>query len=322
MKRLEIVGPGKVGTFDRAEPMPGPDQVLIRTQTVGICHSDVELLNGKFITDFSYPIVPGHEWVGVVEAVGPGVSRLALGDRVVGLCRVGDNHYFGLNIDGAAAERFAVDADWLFQVPAEMSSASGALVEPFTVAYYAIDVHGPLPGGDTVVVLGAGAIGLSCIAAVVAMGGVAIAVDPSPERRELAGRLGAIAALDPTDQLQESVLAMTEGRGADLVLEASGAAAALASALQLVRQFGRITYVGFNIGEQVTCELGLIQSKDLSVKGITGSGDVWERAIALLAEKDIDLTPLVTATFTLDDAQQAFERVAQGRDIKVQLTVT
>lgn len=154
MKRLEIFGPGSVGVVERPEPVVGPNQVLVRSEMVGICHSDVELLYGKFITDFSYPIVPGHEWVGTVEELGHNVAGFDVGDRVVGLCRVGDNAYFGLNVDGAASERFAVDADWLFKVPPTMSSASGALVEPFTVAYYGIDVHGPLPAGDKVVVLG------------------------------------------------------------------------------------------------------------------------------------------------------------------------
>lgn len=321
MKALEIVDAGVLRVAERPHPTPGPRQVVVRSEVVGICHSDIELLHGFFITPFTYPIVPGHEWVGVVDEVGEQVTELSPGDRVVGDCRVAANDYFGLNLDGAAAEYFLADADWLYTIPASLTPASGAFIEPFTVAYYGIHVHGGVAPGENVVILGAGAIGLCCVAAVVGMGGTAIVVDPDERRRALARSIGAVHAFTPGEALLGQVREVTGGTGGDLVLECSGASAALADALQLVRQFGRITYIGFNIGHMVTSELGLIQSKDLSVKGITGSPDVWPEAIGFMVDKGIDLTPLVTASFPLVEAPEAFARVEQGRDIKVHIVV-
>jgi threonine dehydrogenase-like Zn-dependent dehydrogenase len=96
--------------------------------------------------------------------------------------------------------------------------------------------------------------------------------------------------------------------------------AVLAAALELVRQFGKITYVGFNIGQQLVSELGLIQSKDLTVRGITGSPGVWPAAIGLIERAGIDLTPLVTSVFSLAEAPAAYAKARSGRDIKVHIS--
>jgi L-iditol 2-dehydrogenase len=317
MLAVRIQRPGDLAVADVPEPIPAGRAVVVRAEMVGVCHSDVEVIDGHFITPVTYPITPGHEWVGRVAGLGPDASRFAVGDRVVGDCRVAANDYFGLNLDGAASELFLADETWLYPVPDSFSAHSAALIEPFTVAYYAIDVHGPLEPGTRVLVLGGGAIGLCCCAAATGLGAEVILVEPIARRRELARELGAVATFAPGDELAEAVLARTGGLGADLVLEASGAASALASALRLVRQFGRITYVGFNIGQQVTSELGLIRSKDLAVRGITGSPGVWPAAIELIERAGIDLTPLVTAVFPLTEAQAAYTRARSGEDVKI-----
>jgi L-iditol 2-dehydrogenase len=321
MIALEITEPGVLNLCNRPDPIPGSGEVLIRGEVVGICHSDIEVLEGKFITPLRFPLIPGHEWVGTIVSVGLNIHTLAPGDRVVGDCRVGVNDYFGLNRDGAAAELFLAREDWLYKVPTSMSSSSAALIEPFTVGYYGVYVHGGVKPGAKVVILGAGAIGLCSTAIISALGAEAITIDPNPDRRSLALRMGASHVLAPSASLEEDVLNLTNGQGADLVLEASGASSALAVALKLVRQFGQVTYIGFNIGEIVTSELGLIQSKDLTVRGITGSPEVWPAAIELMLTKKIDLTPLVTSTFPLSQAQEAFDRVSNREDIKVHIIV-
>lgn len=320
MQQVRIQQPGSLALLEAPEPVAAGTQVVVRAEMIGICHSDVEVIDGHFITPVDYPITPGHEWVGRITALGPRATRFAVGDRVVGDCRVGANDYFGLNLDGAAAELFLADESWLYPVPDGFSAHSGALIEPFTVAYYAIAVHGPLEPGSRVLVLGGGPIGLCCVAAATGFGAEAIVVDPSEQRRALARQLGAKAVLEPGDGLRAAVLELTGGQGADLVLEASGAPAALAAALELVRQFGRITYVGFNIGQQVTSELGLIQSKDLTVRGITGSPGVWPAAIELIERAGIDLTPLVTSVFPLAEAPAAYARARSGQDVKVHIS--
>ncbi len=322
MRHVQITRPSALAVVESPVPVPIGAQVVVRAEMVGICHSDIEVIDGHFITPVAYPLTPGHEWVGRIAALGPEACRFAVGDRVVGDCRVGANDYFGLNLDGAASEQFLADESWLYPVPDGFSPHSAALIEPFTVGYYAISVHGPLEPGSRVLVLGGGPIGLCATAAAAGLGAEVITVDPAEGRRALARQLGAKAAFAPGPSLGAAVREATDGLGADLVIEASGASPALAAALELVRQFGRITYVGFNIGQQVTSELGLIQSKDLTVRGITGSPGVWPEAIDLLARADIDLTPLVTSVFPLADAPAAYERVRTGAEIKVHLSFT
>jgi L-iditol 2-dehydrogenase len=259
-----------------------------------------------------------------VTQVGPGVDRVVVGDRVVGDCRVGANEYFGLTFDGSGAEFFKARQDWLHKVPAEFSWTQAALVEPFTVAYYALHIQGGTDASEWVAILGGGTIGLCCLAAAKGMGARTILIEPSPERRSIGAGMGADVVVDPRGgSLEDTVNEATGGRGADLVLEASGAGAALASTLRIVGQFGRITFIGFNIGEQVSSQLGLIQSKDLSIKGITGSTGVWPKAIRFMGTARIDLSPLVSSHFRLEQGDAALEQVRKhAAGIKAHIAAT
>jgi len=127
--------------FVRIEvPALGPDDVLVRSKVVGLCRSDIELLEGHLDEQLavSYPIVPGHEWSGEVMEVGASVTKVAPGAPVVGECVLAANHWFGFTYNGAAAETFVVPSRLLHELPASLSYEQGALVEPFTIAYRAI----------------------------------------------------------------------------------------------------------------------------------------------------------------------------------------
>ena len=139
------------------------------------------------------------------------------------------------------------------------------------------------------------------------MGARVIVVDPVPLRRDIAKRLGADAAVDPsTGNSGEAVRELTQG-GADLVVEASGHSASLASAFDYARPEGRISMVGINIGNKIPVELGKIQMKNLTVRGCIGSPGVWPSAIRFLERTGIDLSPIQTHSFALDDALTALE---------------
>ena len=114
MRALIYRGPDDPAVTDVETPSIGPDDVLVRSHAVGICHSDFELLEGRYIIPFSYPITPGHEWAGEVVEVGSAVEGLAPGDRVVGECVVGPGgrDHFGFNISGAAAQLFKARGEW------------------------------------------------------------------------------------------------------------------------------------------------------------------------------------------------------------------
>src|SRR4051812_12294863 len=162
MKALVFQGPRDAAVLDRDAPAIGPDDVLIRSRAVGICHSDFELLEGRYIIPVSYPIVPGHEWSGEVVQVGSGVEGLRAGDAVVGECVVGPEgrDHFGFSIDGADAEYFKARGEWLHKLPEGTAHSVGALVEPFSVAYNAVLTAGGMDASDTVAVIGGGAGGL------------------------------------------------------------------------------------------------------------------------------------------------------------------
>jgi len=305
MHALQYLGENRPEVTDLPVPSIGPDEVLVAARSVGVCHSDIELLEGRYIIPFSYPLIPGHEWSGEVVQVGEAVSAFTPGDRVVGECVIGDDH-FGFSISGAAADFFVARPEWLHHLPEQLSYTMGALVEPFSVAYYAIKRAGGVDASDTVVVLGAGPVGLAVTAAVAAMGAVTVVLEPSADRREAALALGAAYAADPSEA-DELLGDLTGGRGADVVVEASGRPEVMARALELVAFRGRVAYIGIDVGHEAPAKLGLIQSKELRITGSIGSPGVWPETLRFLANSGIDLTPLVTQRFRSDEAVQALE---------------
>lgn len=288
-------------------PIPdiADDEVLVAARSVGVCHSDIDLLEGRYIIPFRYPIIPGHEWSGEIVKVGRKVTGFAVGDRVVGECVIGADH-FGFSISGAAAEFFVARPSWLHRLPDQIPFTIGALVEPFSVAYYALVRAGGVDASDTVVVLGAGPVGLAVTAAAAAMGAVTVVVEPAEGRRETALSLGARHAVHP-DDIVALLADITGGRGADLVVEASGRLAVMATALELVAFQGRIAYIGIDVGREAPAKLGLIQSKELRITGSIGSPGVWPETLRFLANSGIDLSPLVTQHFGIDDAVAALD---------------
>jgi L-iditol 2-dehydrogenase len=320
MKALRFVGDSAAQVDDLPTPRIAADEVLVAARVVGICHSDIDLLEGRYIIPFRYPLIPGHEWAGEVVEVGSDVTGRSVGDRVVGECVIGSDH-FGFSVSGAAAEFFVARPEWLHELPDSMTWTQGALVEPFSCGYYATVRADDLDAADTVVVLGAGPIGLGTVAAAAGRRATVIVADPNPDRTDLAKQLGADVSLDPDDDgFVAAVLEHTGGRGADVVIEATGRPVAMATALEIAGFRARLVNVGINVGDSVPAKLGLIQSKELQVRGTIGSPGVWPRTLRFLARTGIDLSPLVTATFPLVDADKAVDLVHTGRgQVKVHL---
>ena len=321
MKALQFHGDEKYAVDELPVPRIEDDEVLLASRSVGICHSDIELLAGRYIIPFNFPVIPGHEWAAEVVQVGPKVSRFAVGDRVVGECVIGTEH-FGFSISGAAAELFVAKESWLHHLPDNLSWTQGALVEPFSCGYYATVRADNLDASDTVVVLGSGPIGLGVVAAASSKGARVIVAEPAADRGELARGLGAEAVLDPTDPgFGDAVADETQGRGADVVFEASGKPAAMASALEIAGFRARLVYIGIDVGGRAPAALGLIQSKELQLRGIIGSPGVWPETLRFLARTNVDLSTLVTASFPLERADEAVRTVLTDRSqVKVHIT--
>src|SRR4051812_3197781 len=321
MKALQFVGDNRAAIAELAVPDIAEDEVLLAARRVGICHSDIELLAGRYIIPFSFPIIPGHEWSAEVVRAGRAVRSLGVGARVVGECVIGPDH-FGFSISGAAAEFFVAKPAWLHELPDNLSWTQGALVEPFSCGYYATLRAGDLDASDTVLVLGAGPIGLGIVAAAAGKGARVLAAEPSEARAGLALTLGADATLDPTAAgFLDEVAGLTAGAGASVVFEASGRPEAMAVALGGAAFRARLVYVGIDVGSSAPAKLGLLQSKELQARGIIGSPGVWPRTLRFPARRGIDLSPLVTSVYPLAKADDAVAAVVGDKSqVKVHLT--
>jgi threonine dehydrogenase-like Zn-dependent dehydrogenase len=321
MKALQFVGDNRCQVNDVPVPEIAEDEVLLAGRSVGICHSDLELLAGRYIIPFEFPVIPGHEWSAEVVAVGKAVKGLGCGDRVVGECVIGRDH-FGFSISGAAAEFFVAKQAWLHRLPDNVSWTQGALVEPFSCGYYATVRADNVDASDTALVLGAGPIGLGVVAAAAGKGARVIVAEPTPARADLARALGADDVVDPTgEDFLAQVEELTHGAGASVVFEASGKLAAMATALDVAGFRARLVYIGIDVGGSVPARLGLFQSKELQARGIIGSPGVWPQTLRFLSRSGVDLSPLVTGSYPLARAHEAVEAVLTDKaQVKVHVT--
>jgi L-iditol 2-dehydrogenase len=321
MKALQFVGDNRAEVNEIGTPAIADDEVLLAARSVGICHSDIELLAGRYIIPFEFPVIPGHEWSAEVVQTGRGVRGLNVGDRVVGECVIGRDH-FGFSISGAAAEFFVAKESWLHRLPDNLSWTQGALVEPFSCGYYATMRADSLDASDTVIVLGAGPIGLGIVAAAAGNGARVIVAEPSRLRAEVALSLGAGDAVDPSAaSFLDDVSELTDGQGASVVFEASGNPQAMAAALDVAAFRARLVYVGIDVGSQAPARLGLFQSKELQARGIIGSPGVWPQTLRFLSRSGVDLSALVTTEYPLTKADDAVSAVlTDASQIKVHLT--
>jgi L-iditol 2-dehydrogenase len=321
MKALQYVDKERPAVSELPVPEIASDEVLVAARSVGVCHSDIELLEGRYIIPFHYPLIPGHEWSGEVVKVGSAVKDLQPGDRVVGECVIGDDH-FGFSISGAAAEFFKAKESWLHKLPDAVDYTNGALVEPFSVAYYALMKVGNVNASDVLVVLGAGPIGLAVTAGAKALGALTIVVEPVAHRQAAAKKLGADYVVAP-DGLNDVLATVSGGKGANVVIEATGLPAVMAQALEIAAFKGRVGYIGIDVGRDAPAKLGLIQSKELTITGSIGSPGVWPDTLRFMANKHIDLSPLVTSRFDVDDAVGAIKAAQDpAHNIKAHIQFT
>ncbi|HEX8711298.1 MAG TPA: NAD(P)-dependent alcohol dehydrogenase [Terracidiphilus sp.] len=320
----------------------GPHDVLIRIARVGICGSDVHYYKHGRIGPFEVkqPMVLGHEAAGIVTAVGDEVRDLKPGDRVCmepGIPNLAsrasrEGHY---NLDpavrfwatppvhGCLTGEVVHPAAFTFKLPAHVSLAEGAMVEPFAVGMHAASKAGIKPGA-TVVVIGAGPIGtMTALAALAAGAGQVIVSDLFPEKLEIAARYKGITPVNVRNEsLPGRVAEITGGWGADVIFEASGSAKALEGVFDLLAPAGTLVLVGMPPGP-IPLDVVAAQTKEARIETIFRYANVYPRAVALLASGKVDLKPLVSAVFPFEKSIAAFERAAESRpaDVKLQIVV-
>jgi L-iditol 2-dehydrogenase len=298
---------------ERPEPVAGPGQVVVAVRASGICGSDVHGFTGS-TGRRRIGVVMGHEAAGEVIAAGNGVERLRVGDRVVlrsilpcGRC---DRCLQGQ--PNLCAERVLVPEAMADPIPDSLSFEDAALVEPLAVAMHAVELA-PFGPADTVAIVGAGPIGLLTLLAVRRRGaGRILVTDRDPHRLGLARALGAdkaidVAAGDPV----ERVLAATDGRGADAVLEAVGIAPTVAQSIAIARPGGTVTWVG-NSAPEVPVAMQQVVTRELTIRGAYGFVDEFARAIDALAAGWSDAHGLIERKAPLEDGEGLFRDLAAG----------
>jgi L-iditol 2-dehydrogenase len=302
-----------------ARPQLAPTEVLVAPAYVGICGSDLEQMKGAMPDTFhiTYPHILGHEWSGEIIEVGAEVTSLKVGDLVIGHGELGGNEWFGVTSDGAMADVFAVAQEVCFRLQPGTNLISAALIEPFSCVLAALNKAGAINASHRVHIYGLGSIGLCVVVQASLQGAEVTAFDPSPKRRELALKLGATAAFDPT---RPEGLGQLEA-SADLVVEASGAPAAQAAALESAAAGGRVLMMGVSTPRPTNARLGLIQERDLTVISSTGAPvAVWDRAIRYVEQHNLDLSPIVSTMLPFSQINEALSRAGDpGLDTKVLL---
>lgn len=339
MRAAVLTTPGHFELQDRPIPTPRAGEVLIRIARVGICGTDIHIFKGNYAAD-SLPMIPGHEFTGTIEALGPGVSRLTIGDKAVVDTNVGcgtcywcrrneilncpEMRQMGISMDGAFAEYIVVPARLVIPVPAHMPFEVLALTEPLACVVRAAR-KANVTFGQSVLVLGVGPIGHLHVQLLRTIGAAPIIVtDISPDRVALALKHGAdVGISDPAD-LKSCVMQATDGRGADIVIESVGLPALYRQALALIRKGGHVAAFGLTgAGEELPLDILTTILQENSIKGsVAGSGQDMHDALTFLVHDRIDPAPFLGAEYPLDAIQTAFDTFKdRPDDLKTQIVM-
>ncbi len=343
MQALVLEGKGELNIRDIDIPeRMGPDDVEIAVHTVGVCGSDAHLYEygkiGPFVVD--RPMVLGHEASGTVRRVGENVTGLAPGDRVCmepGIptpnSRATREGMYNLDPDvvfwaappvhGCLRPTVVHPASLVFKLPETVGCAEGALVEPLAVGMHAVN-RAQVKPGDLGVVLGAGTIGLVTAMAALAGGcSRVVLVDRLQPKLELGATFGPVTPVNfETEDVGKVVADLSDGWGAEVVFEASGAPEAVKSTLDHVCPGGKVVFIGGPI-EPVPMDIVKGQTKEVTMMTIFRYAHVYRRALALMGSGRIDVKPLITDTYPFAEAVEAFDYACDPRpeSVKVQIVM-
>ncbi len=330
-------GPGNMELRETSVPEPQPNEVLLEIKAAGICGTDIHIMRDEF--PYWPPVIMGHEFSGQIVQIGSKVTGFHIGDRVVGephtkacghceLCRTGNIQICsqkrspGWGINGAFARYLVMPDHLLHRIPDHLSYEDAAVVEPTANVVQDVLERARVEPNDTVVIIGPGTIGLLSLMAARAVGAgrviVVGALQDRDERLPLAKDIGAdeIVVAGEDDPV-EAVMRITNGRGADLVVEASGAPLAVASTVGMVRRMGRIAQIGLTGRSEVSFPWDAASWKVCTIFFNLSTGfTCWDRAIGLVASKKIDVSKLITQRVPLAEWPLAFEAIANGRGLK------
>ncbi|MFL6947899.1 MAG: zinc-binding dehydrogenase [Xanthobacteraceae bacterium] len=356
MKAWVLGDPGQLTLTEKPVPVPGRAEVLVRIDAVAICATDLEIIHHgppaliQGGEPFNKNFTPGHEYMGTVVALGPGVDEYAIGERVTveihagcGQCkRCRDGmytscHNYGLNYgdknkghrangfttDGGFAEYAVNNINTLVHVADEMSDEEATLVVTAGTAMYGLTELGGLVAGESVVVTGPGPIGLLGVAVAKALGADPVILTGTRDNRLAMGlELGADFVVNARkEDPVAAVRRLNGGKGVDYVVECSGAANAVNEAVQMVNRGGKVCLAAFP-REQVPVDVAHIVRNNIYIYGIRGEGrNATHRAEAFMRQKRFDAAKIHTHTFGLDDLPTALRYARERIDDAIKVVV-
>lgn len=332
-------GKGNIEIIERAVPTPGESEVLIRVKYAGICGTDIHIWKDEFV--YYPPVILGHEFSGEVVEVGNKVKLARPGNRVVaephskacGVCSLCRNGHIqicdhkrspGWGIDGAFTEYIVMSEHLLHVIPDTVSYEEAALLEPCAIAAHQVYERGGITPGDTVVVCGAGPIGILCAqmahiagAAHVIMTGIDNDVN---FRFEVARKLCCIDRFVNVEQekLEDVVSEITANIGADVVIEASGSEASIKVAIRILKKRGKLIAIGLTGKESIAFPWDSAMLKVLDMFfNMSSSNSAWNIAIKLLAAGKLNVKPLISSIDSLENWESAFKKCQYGEALKI-----
>lgn len=323
----------------RIEDVPVPElsagEILVKVAACGLCHTDLHYIDHGVPTFKHPPLILGHEAAGIVALTAPGVNSIKEGDRVLlptiltcgqcAACRLGRenicqrNRMIGNDVDGAYAEYVKVPANAVFILPEEIPLVEGCIIaDATTTPYHAVKNRAEVRPGDNVVVYGCGGVGLNVVQFANLAGGIVIAIDISEEKLEWARRLGASFTVNPRQvgsEVARTVRKLTGG-GADIAIEAIGNPSTIQDAFSTLHPGGRLVVVGYT-DHEVALSAGRIMYREMEIRGSLGCRPVdYPRVIELVRAGRIQVSPLVTARFPLEEINTGFDTLRSGKGIR------
>ena len=346
MNAVVLRAPGDWGveTIDTPEP-DAVENVLCRVRGVAICGTDPKIMEGKYDEwPPSYPFVPGHEWCGEVVAVDESVRRFEPGDRVFGethsgcgycpMCRRGrynlcenygdfatGHRQIGHTMDGAFAEYVTVPADSIYPLDGSISYQEGALLDTNAIALQC-STRGNITAGDTVAVVGSGMIGVLLVQQAVAMGASEVIVTGNPVKNEMAAAHGADHTVSYEEDVVEAVLDLTDGRGADVVLEAVGVGETVRQAIDMVRKGGTVSVDGVPTEALNEVPVADVVKREIDVRGNRAHANLAEASERLVRTGQVDVTPLITHEFDLAEFDDAYATATDPEIDSIRVVMT
>ncbi len=324
VRKLSL-GKGKVELVETDEPEIGPRDVLMKVWAAGVCGSDLNIQNDTHF--YRVPVTLGHEFSGVAVKVGSEVSSVKLGDKIVADIEA-DEGWLGVEIDGSYANYMRIPERSRFRnlihvLPSDMSLDAGAMVEPVVATVHCLQERSSIKAGDFVVVIGPGPMGILAVEMAKIHGAsqtVLVGLKEDEMRLGVGKKIGADQILYNEDDPVKTVMGLTDGKGADIVVECSGSETGLQNAIEMAKHKGQITLVGM-WGKKIMLSFDRVSMSQLNLTGgwSWNGEETWRRAINLLYSRKIDYEPLITHRLPLEDWEKAFALIRAKKALKILL---